>query len=570
MAYRTENFNPSELLTPDEVSFLQDLFSDAGGDSTNIALDSEIGGGSGDVSKVGTPVDNQVGVWTGDGTIEGTTGLTFDGNTFKVSSGTSGDAVLTIEADTDNNDENDNAWLHIKQDGGAVETFFGLAGDAGAVFGQSITGILANHTTIRTSTDKGLAISVPDTTGVREEVMRGLVDSTSNDMFLLANGTLLNTSFLPTMTGYVDSVNSRWSVGLQGLVSSTNDASSSSDYGLVDISVARTTSGTDPINGTLSAVVNRKVFRVRNLENNVIDVLADGKVGLGVATPATRLHIIDTSEQLRLGYDASNYSSFTTNSSGQLTITSGGTNQNIFLDPSGTGIIAVRSGVGIKDASNNGFYVVSNSGDEKLLLGLGGVTGGSAQSFGFTSSGPGGAPDTNISRGAAGQVNVGTGAQGSTAGKLVADSVEVTDDAYGVGWNGSVAVPTKNAVYDKIETLSGGGTNSESATIEDPSASEDISWFFTNQAITLTEIRAVLTGSSTPSVTWTIRHSTDRSATGNEVVTSGTTTTSTTSGSDVTAFNDATIPADSFVWIETTAQSGTVTSIHFTTYFTVD
>jgi len=34
--------------------------------------------GSGDVSKVGTPVNNQVGVWTGDGTIEGDTALTFD------------------------------------------------------------------------------------------------------------------------------------------------------------------------------------------------------------------------------------------------------------------------------------------------------------------------------------------------------------------------------------------------------------------------------------------------------------------------------------------------------------
>ena len=28
------------------------------------------GGGAGNVSKVGTPVDNQVGVWTGDGTLE--------------------------------------------------------------------------------------------------------------------------------------------------------------------------------------------------------------------------------------------------------------------------------------------------------------------------------------------------------------------------------------------------------------------------------------------------------------------------------------------------------------------
>ncbi len=41
-------------------------------------------GGGGDVTKVGTPVDNQVGVWTGDGTIEGTTGLTYNGTAFEV------------------------------------------------------------------------------------------------------------------------------------------------------------------------------------------------------------------------------------------------------------------------------------------------------------------------------------------------------------------------------------------------------------------------------------------------------------------------------------------------------
>jgi hypothetical protein len=35
--------------------------------------------GSGDVSKVGTPVDNQIAVWTGDGTVEGTTAFTWDG-----------------------------------------------------------------------------------------------------------------------------------------------------------------------------------------------------------------------------------------------------------------------------------------------------------------------------------------------------------------------------------------------------------------------------------------------------------------------------------------------------------
>lgn len=40
-----------------------------------------IGGGGGNVTKVGTPVDNQIGVWTGDGTIEGDTALTFNTTT---------------------------------------------------------------------------------------------------------------------------------------------------------------------------------------------------------------------------------------------------------------------------------------------------------------------------------------------------------------------------------------------------------------------------------------------------------------------------------------------------------
>lgn len=106
--------------------------------------------------------------------------------------------------------------------------------------------------------------------------------------------------------------------------------------------------------------------------------------------------------------------------------------------------------------------------------------------------------------------------------------------------------------------------------MESPDDSEDISIAFTNRAITITEMRAVLVGSATPSVTWTIRHGSDRSAAGNEVVTGGTATTATTSGDDVTSFDDATIPADSHIWLETTAQSGTVNQLHVTIIYTVD
>ena len=40
--------------------------------------------GGGDVNKVGTPVNNEIGVWTGDGTIEGDTNLQWDGSTLQV------------------------------------------------------------------------------------------------------------------------------------------------------------------------------------------------------------------------------------------------------------------------------------------------------------------------------------------------------------------------------------------------------------------------------------------------------------------------------------------------------
>lgn len=50
--------------------------------------------GSGDVSKVGTPVNNQVGVWTGDGTLEGDASLTFDTTTDTLAIGASGNLAF--------------------------------------------------------------------------------------------------------------------------------------------------------------------------------------------------------------------------------------------------------------------------------------------------------------------------------------------------------------------------------------------------------------------------------------------------------------------------------------------
>lgn len=52
----------------------------------------------------------------------------------------------------------------------------------------------------------------------------------------------------------------------------------------------------------------------------------------------------------------------------------------------------------------------------------------------------------------AGTVNVTGTSYTTTSGTITfANNLSVTDEAYGAGWNGSQQVPTKNAIYDKIE-----------------------------------------------------------------------------------------------------------------------
>lgn len=106
-------------------------------------------------------------------------------------------------------------------------------------------------------------------------------------------------------------------------------------------------------------------------------------------------------------------------------------------------------------------------------------------------------------------------------------------------------------------------------TINSPTNSEDETFFYTTDAITVVKLAGVVRGTS-PSVTYTIRFGSDRSATGTEVVTGGSTVTSQSTGNIVTSFDDATIPAGSWVWLETTAETGTTNEMHVTIEYTID
>ncbi len=58
-------------------------------------------------------------------------GTTSPSSLVEISSGTAGDAVLTLTADTDNNNETDNPGIEFSQDGGVLTSFIQLEGVAG-------------------------------------------------------------------------------------------------------------------------------------------------------------------------------------------------------------------------------------------------------------------------------------------------------------------------------------------------------------------------------------------------------------------------------------------------------
>ena len=75
-----------------------------------------------------------------------------------VTSGTSGDAVLRLEADTDNSNESDNAEINFVQDGGLVEAFIGLEGN----INTKSTYTLANALILGSEQDRPVQIITND------------------------------------------------------------------------------------------------------------------------------------------------------------------------------------------------------------------------------------------------------------------------------------------------------------------------------------------------------------------------------------------------------------------------
>lgn len=107
-------------------------------------------------------------------------------------------------------------------------------------------------------------------------------------------------------------------------------------------------------------------------------------------------------------------------------------------------------------------------------------------------------------------------------------------------------------------------------TIEDPADDEDIGWWFSDKAITVKQINDFIVG--TTSVDWNVVfHANADTAIGScSKLWNAGRTTSSTSGAETSTFDDATIPAGSWIRIVTTGLSDTPDKLSVTLHYTFD
>jgi len=259
------------------------------------------------------------------------------------------------------------------------------------------------------------------------------------------------------------------------------------------------------------------------------------------------------------------------NSTGLVTINSSGANAIIILAGLTSVIITCILTSGTTAASWSANYGGASGATGKKLLSNNTITlaGTDATTMTFPTT------TATIARTDAAQTFTGTQTLGVLLGALDAGgatSLEVPNGAGGttVDATGEVTIDSTSKTlnfYDGTAEVVVNPIQSKTLTIETPTASEDITMFHTDVAVTITKIVAVVKGSSTPSVTFNVVHGTDRSAAGTNLITSISATTNTTTGTSVTTFDNASVSAGAFIRCKTTAQSGTVTEGSITIFF---
>jgi len=170
--------------------------------------------------------------------------------------------------------------------------------------------------------DGSTSVMVVDTANTRIGI--GKTPTTALDV----NGTVTATSFVGSLTGNVTGNVSGSSGSCTGNAATASAVAASGvtagtfPSGVFDFTSAQKLkmSGMYPASDSTTAM---QLYKADGSTAVVTVDTTDSRVGIG-CTPSRRLEVRDTSTQLRLGYDGSNYTDFTTNSAGNLQLSPSG------------------------------------------------------------------------------------------------------------------------------------------------------------------------------------------------------------------------------------------------------
>ena len=191
--------------------------------------------------------------------------------------------------------------------------------------------------------------------GVRESLMKFSVSDAGNDAFYIGNGTSTDNTFWPAFAGYGEST-VRSGIQFLGLLPASADASDSSNRGILNFEALRTNNGTDPLNGTFSAIQNRKIFTLCDFTGPFITVYPSRNIAIGSEfIPSSRVHVRGsgtTSATTALRVENTNASaSLVVLDNGQVGIGTTTPSASILLDVSGS--IRATNIVPVADITHN-------------------------------------------------------------------------------------------------------------------------------------------------------------------------------------------------------------------------
>ena len=239
-------------------------------------------GGSGDVSKVGTPLDNQVGVWTGDGTIEGTSSLVFDGTNLGIGK------VPTVELDVSGSA----LIVSLDADTAAVYGYSDVGSNAGTTYGLRGTNI-----SIGTGTGYGVQAASSGANATNYGGYFNGTAATANNYGVRGDAAGVEaTTGVWGRGGGSDTVKT-WVRGVYGQIPSnvtTTVTTATGVYGSVDGNPVTGRGVYGEATGTGSTTNYGGYFTASGGTNNYGLVVESGNSGFGTLAPSYKLHCVGT------------------------------------------------------------------------------------------------------------------------------------------------------------------------------------------------------------------------------------------------------------------------------------